>query len=71
MAYRGWQPAQVPLPAGVPRAASLAASGEPWGSWQVTQDICRAQPPSRKSRASPELMWLPPGSRRRWPPSQV
>ena len=31
------------------------------GSWQVAHAIWRAQPPSRKSRASPELIVLPPG----------
>src|SRR5262245_34593963 len=69
--YWGWQAAQTWLPAGVARAASLPGSSGAGGSWQGVQDMWRAQPPRRKSRASPEVMWLPPGSRRRWPASQV
>ena len=59
-AYCAWQRTQTPLPAGVASRSRSARRSSPWGSWQVTQDIWRAQPPSRKSRPSPEVIELPP-----------
>ena len=60
-AYWAWQRTQTPLPAGVANRSRSARRSSPCGSWQVTQDIWRAQPPSKKSRPSPEVIELPPG----------
>src|SRR5437868_2991981 len=71
VAYCGWQVVHVLLPAGVASAASFSGASSVCGSWQVVHVICEAQPPSWKSRPSPEFVVLPPGFLLRSPPSQV
>ena len=71
-AYCGWQRTQTALPAVVASRSRSARRSSACGSWQVAHDIWRAQPPSRKSRASPDVIELPPGlPPRRVSPSQV
>ena len=48
-----------------------AGASAPCGSWQRVHASGPLQPPSRRSRASPELIWLPPGIESRRPPSHV
>ena len=51
-----WHGKQTLFPAGVARAARCSGWSGAWGSWHPVHGRLRAGPPSKKSRASPEVV---------------